>query len=51
MIEDLFKGMFIGACAILLILIMAALVSDKGFSNKQLMQLNYAIEEGISNAK
>lgn len=46
--EDLFKGIFIG---ILLILIMSALVSDKGFSNKQLMQLNYAIEEGVSNAK
>ena len=45
--EDFFKGMFIT----LLILSMLALVSDKGFSNKQLMQLNYAIEEGISNAK
>ena len=46
--EDLFKGMFIG---VLLILIMAALVSDEGFSNKQLMQLNSAIEEGIRNAR
>lgn len=45
--EDFFKGMFIT----LLILNMLALVSDKGFSNKQLMQLNSAIEEGISNAK
>ena len=45
--EDLFKGMFIT----LLILSMLALVSDKGFSNKQLMQLNSAIEEGISNAR
>ena len=50
MTEDLFKGMFIGACAIL-ILIMASSVSDKGFSNKQLMQLNSAIEEGINNAR
>lgn len=45
--EDFFKGMFIT----LLILSMLALVSDKGFSNKQLMQLNSAIEEGISNAR
>ena len=45
--EDFFEGMFIT----LLILSMLALVSDKGFSNKQLMQLNSAIEEGISNAR
>lgn len=45
--EDFFKGLFIA----LLILSMLALVSDKGFSNKQLMQLNSAIEEGISNAR
>ena len=45
--EDFFKGMFIT----LLILSMLALVSAKGFSNKQLMQLNSAIEEGISNAR
>ena len=45
--EDFFKGMFIT----LLILSMLALVSDKGFSNKQLMQLNSAIEEGTSNAR
>lgn len=45
--EDFFKGMFIT----LLILSMLALVSDKGFSNKQLMQLNSAIEEGIRNAR
>ena len=45
--EDFFKGMFIT----LLILSMLALFSDKGFSNKQLMQLNSAIEEGISNAR
>ena len=45
--EDFFKGMFIT----LLILSMLSLVSDKGFSNKQLMQLNSAIEEGISNAR
>ena len=45
--EDFFKGLFIA----LLILNILALVSDKGFSNKQLMQLNSAIEEGISNAR
>ena len=45
--EDFFKGMF----TTLLILSMLALVSDKGFSNKQLMQLNSAIEEGIRNAR
>ena len=45
--EDFFKGLFIS----LLMLNMLALVSDKGFSNKQLIQLNSAIEEGISNAR
>lgn len=45
--EDFFKGLFIA----LLMLNMLALVSDKGFSNKQLIQLNSAIEEGISNAR
>ena len=45
--EDFFKGLFIA----LLMLNMLALVSVKGFSNKQLIQLNSAIEEGISNAR
>ena len=49
--EDFANGMFIGACITLLILSMLALVSDKGFSNKQLMQLNSAIEKGINNAR
>lgn len=49
--EDLFKGMFIGACATLIILGSLALASGGGFTDKQLLQLNLAIERGINNAR
>ena len=49
--EDFTNGMFIGASITILILSMFALISDKGFSNKQLLQLNLAIEKGINSAR
>ena len=49
--EELFKGMFIGACATLIILGSLALASGGGFTDKQLLQLNLAIEKGINNAR
>ena len=49
--KELFKDMFIGACATLIILGLLALASGGGFTDKQLLQLDLAIERGINNAR